>query len=48
MTVTQGSATCAGRNNGLIAEKVEITCHEKDAMSVKRRKFKGDFLNFIP
>ena len=48
MTVTQGSAACAGRNNGLIAEKVEITCHENDAMNVKRRKCKGDFLNFLP
>ena len=48
MTVTQGSAACAGRNNGLIAEKVEITCHENDAMNVKRRKFKSDFLNFLP
>ena len=48
MTVAQRSAACAGRNNGLIAEKVEITGHGNDAMNVKRRKFKGDFLNFLP
>ena len=48
MTVTQGSAACAGRKNGLIAEKLGITCHENDAMNIKRRKFKGDFLNFLP
>ena len=47
MTVTQGSAACVGRNNGLLAEKVGTTCHENDAMNVKRRRFKGDFLNFL-